>query len=213
MQEADLHVTPKAIEAMGFDVHAEGFRQADVRDVTLVWCEGPKSVSVVTYSRPVDDALTDADHVEWWERLDPGSDGATYLCEVVAPDLPEEAPSPREQGVAVQSVTPEDRGCTLTVVGSRDAIRRHVESHPGTGVDVPLSLRRLTDYRGPDDDLDALTARQREVLEAAYELGYYEVPREATADEIARRLDLDRSTVTEHLQRAERNLLSTVLSD
>jgi predicted DNA binding protein len=43
-------------------------------------------------------------------------------------------------------------------------------------------------------------------------MGYYEVPRDVSTNEIAAQLDLDSSTVAEHLQRAERNLLSTHLS-
>jgi len=50
------------------------------------------------------------------------------------------------------------------------------------------------------------------VLETAYDLGYFEVPRDTTADAIAQRLDLGRSTVTEHLQRAERKLVTRFFS-
>jgi predicted DNA binding protein len=42
-------------------------------------------------------------------------------------------------------------------------------------------------------------------------MGYYEVPKEVSADEIAAELNLDSSTVNEHLQRAERNLLEQIL--
>lgn len=38
-------------------------------------------------------------------------------------------------------------------------------------------------------------------------MGFYEVPKEASADDIAAELNLDPSTVNEHLQRAERNFL------
>jgi predicted DNA binding protein len=55
--------------------------------------------------------------------------------------------------------------------------------------------------------LDSLTSRWRSVSEIAYDLGFYEVPRQATVQNIAAQLDLDSATVSEHLQRAERNLL------
>jgi predicted DNA binding protein len=57
-----------------------------------------------------------------------------------------------------------------------------------------------------------LTARQREVIQTAFDLGYYEVPRAASTETVADELGLDSSTVAEHLQRAERNLLSEQLS-
>ena len=58
--------------------------------------------------------------------------------------------------------------------------------------------------------MDALTDRQREVLEVAYGLGYYDVPRMSSTAEIATELGVDDSTVAEHLQRPEHNLLESL---
>lgn len=211
MREAELHVPREAIEELGFETSSDGGQQVSVRDVTLLSCTDGESLSAVTYSEPVDDALENADHVAWWERLGRDGTGTTYLCRCIAPERLEESSTCDEVDPVVRQVTPEDGGFTLTLVGSQDAFR--CPAGADSEMDVPVSLRRLSDYEGPADDLDALTIRQREVLETAYEMGYYEVPRRTSADRIARRLDLDRSTVTEHLQRAERNLLSAVLSD
>lgn len=41
-------------------------------------------------------------------------------------------------------------------------------------------------------------------------MGYFVVPEEVTTDEIATALDLDPSTVREHLQRAQKNLLTAM---
>jgi predicted DNA binding protein len=49
------------------------------------------------------------------------------------------------------------------------------------------------------------------VLRTAHRLGYFAVPREASTAEVAAALGLDDSTVAEHLQRAERNLLDRLL--
>ena len=56
-----------------------------------------------------------------------------------------------------------------------------------------------------------LTDRQLEVLETAYEMGYFERPKRANATEVADRLDIAQSTVTEHLMAAQRKLLEDVL--
>jgi DNA-binding CsgD family transcriptional regulator len=56
-----------------------------------------------------------------------------------------------------------------------------------------------------------LTDRQREVLEAAYERGYFERPKQANATEIADDLGIAQSTFTEHLMTAQRKLLDDVL--
>lgn len=56
-----------------------------------------------------------------------------------------------------------------------------------------------------------LTDRQREVLQAAFERGYFERPKGANATEIAADLDIAPSTFTEHLVTAQRKLLGDVL--
>jgi len=57
-----------------------------------------------------------------------------------------------------------------------------------------------------------LTDRQREVLEAAFDAGYYDWPRECTGADVAAELDITSATFSEHIHAAERNLL-TVLFD
>lgn len=65
--------------------------------------------------------------------------------------------------------------------------------------------------QGSDCPLEDLTTRQQEVIEIAWKMGYYEVPKQVSADDIAVRLDLNSSTISEHLQRVERNLLKQIL--
>ena len=63
-----------------------------------------------------------------------------------------------------------------------------------------------------DSDLSRLTTKQRQALLAAYSLGYYDVPRRISSEQLAKRLKLGTSTYAEHLRKAERGLLSSVLS-
>lgn len=56
-----------------------------------------------------------------------------------------------------------------------------------------------------------LTDRQREVLQIAYERGYFERPKRANATELAAELDISQSTFTEHLVTAQRKILDDVL--
>ena len=58
-----------------------------------------------------------------------------------------------------------------------------------------------------------LTARQLEVLQTAYEMGYFERPKGANATEIAAELGISQSTATEHLIAAQRKILDDVLVD
>ena len=63
-----------------------------------------------------------------------------------------------------------------------------------------------------ESDLSRLTAKQRQALLTAYSLGYYDVPRRISSEELAKRLKLGTSTYAEHLRKAERRLLAGVLS-
>mgnify|MGYP006285591801 FL=1 len=81
-----------------------------------------------------------------------------------------------------------------------------------------VRLRRLTRSAAGEDnhtttiiDLGALTDRQREVLGAAYEHGYFEHPRGGNAADVADALDIAVPTFTEHLAAAQRNLLQELL--
>lgn len=52
--------------------------------------------------------------------------------------------------------------------------------------------------------------RQHEVLLAAWERGYYEIPRGVTTAELAESFDLDRRTVENHIRRAEQKLVNAM---
>jgi predicted DNA binding protein len=54
---------------------------------------------------------------------------------------------------------------------------------------------------------DQLSERQREVFELAQQSGYYTWPREISASELADKLDLSKTTILEHLRKAEAKLL------
>ncbi|MFC7045311.1 helix-turn-helix domain-containing protein [Halobacteriaceae archaeon GCM10025711] len=61
------------------------------------------------------------------------------------------------------------------------------------------------------DALPALSTRQRQVLVAAYDRGYYRIPRETTTAEIADAIGIDRRTAEEHLRRAENKFMDTLI--
>ena len=60
-------------------------------------------------------------------------------------------------------------------------------------------------------DRSNLTQRQLEILETAYEKGYFDRPRQSNATEIAAELDINPSTFREHLTAAESKILEDFL--
>lgn len=58
-----------------------------------------------------------------------------------------------------------------------------------------------------DQRLDSLTSTQRKVFEHAREAGYYEWPRGCSTRDLAADLDISKTTLLEHLRKAESKLL------
>jgi hypothetical protein len=60
--------------------------------------------------------------------------------------------------------------------------------------------------------LSKLTPRQRQMLLTAYALGYYDVPRRISSDDLARHLNVDKSTTVEYLRKTERKLIGGIIA-
>jgi predicted DNA binding protein len=88
----------------------------------------------------------------------------------------------------------------------REDLKAMIEEFKHIGVPTLGSITRF------DEPSSKLTARQHEVVEQAFEQGYFDLPRRHTAEEIAQTLDIDHSTFLEHVRKAQRKILSTALS-
>jgi predicted DNA binding protein len=79
------------------------------------------------------------------------------------------------------------------------------------GKGIEFSLERLY-TPGEEESAFNLTGPQREALVAAYESGYFGVPRDATLSKLSSRLDISKQSVSERLRRAQSRLVeNTVL--
>ncbi|MFC7154467.1 helix-turn-helix domain-containing protein [Halomarina halobia] len=97
----------------------------------------------------------------------------------------------------------------VTVAGRPEMLRKAFEQFPD---DVVIDVEQAGEYvPGHAQLLAALTDRQREVLETAVQLGYYDIPRRATHASIARELDCASSTIDEHLRKAEARLFGALV--
>jgi hypothetical protein len=98
-----------------------------------------------------------------------------------------------------------DGSYTFTVVGTQADVQAAVETVPD-GVDVTVEA---VGGRGVAEEslLGRLSERQRAAVAAALDCGYYDVPRGATTEDVARALGCAPSTAAEHLQRAEATVL------
>jgi hypothetical protein len=209
---ATVTISDANLDAIGIRELVSSWRRADIRAFEVL--AGDRRGAVVqieVVDRLVEERLTAVDAVSRWEHVATTGDRERYVLEVTVPAF---SPGLADSdgglfGTIDVSVTA--HGLAVTLVGTHAAIGDVVDDYERLG--LAPDLRSLVPYEGPDRSLDVLTERQREVVRTAYELGYYEVPRETTTEDVASELGVDASTVTEHLQRAERNLLGRYLSN
>lgn len=106
-----------------------------------------------------------------------------------------------------------DGRAKLAFLGSAKQIKKHLEyleRHAGGRYKVVS----LTDARfAPNSPIARLTEKQRRVLITAYKFGYYDLPRRIGSEELARKLNLVKSTFVAHRRKAERRLLTEMLSE
>jgi DNA-binding CsgD family transcriptional regulator len=100
-------------------------------------------------------------------------------------------------------------GLRITIVGTHEMLQQALEELPE---ETHISVEQVGEY-SPDgrNVLSLLTDRQLEVFETAVASGYYEVPRQATHEDIADGLGCAPSTVDEHLRKAESRILTSLV--
>jgi hypothetical protein len=75
-----------------------------------------------------------------------------------------------------------------------------------------LGLTSSIDKKEEESLLSRLSIKQRQALLTAFALGYYDVPRRISSEELSRHLNADKSTVVEHLRKAEKKLIDGIIS-
>lgn len=157
------------------------------------------------------DALDEVDLVLEYD-LTP-VDGSSFYAYVVEriPPIESELLSAFAQGnlVVVPPVDFSDGLATITFVGPAEDQRRLIGSLPEEYV---ADVERIGEFDHRYASVAGrLTDRQREAVRAAFRVGYYGVPRDATLDDVAAELDCSAASASKLLRRAETALMSVVL--
>jgi predicted DNA binding protein len=77
---------------------------------------------------------------------------------------------------------------------------------------IDLRVIRLYDLTDPKMGQYNISQKQREALICALEMGHFQVPREASLEDIAETLDISPRAVSERLRRGQTNLISNSLT-
>ncbi|MDZ7731133.1 MAG: bacterio-opsin activator domain-containing protein [Natrialbaceae archaeon] len=135
---------------------------------------------------------------------------------VVADDL---VPMLSEHGAAVRQLDATDSTLSVELdVPTESAARTLFD-----GLSERFSGVQLTSYQTRErpvqsiqelagDLLGGLTDQQADALRRAFHAGYYEWPRDASAEELAATMDITRQTFHQHLRAGERKLIGGILS-
>lgn len=161
---------------------------------------------------PLTEAIEESNTVLAWDVLDV-QDEIFHLYIHVPPGQPAGSLMALTQKYALIIDTPlkftDQGGLRTTIVGTHEMLRQALSETPDG---VRFAVEQAGQYTPDREDiLSILTKRQHEVFETAVEEGYYEIPREATHEDIADSLECAPSTVDEHLRKAESRVLSSLM--
>jgi hypothetical protein len=98
-----------------------------------------------------------------------------------------------------------------TIIGTRVQVDKMLSRLEKAG--MSFKIVSASDARfAPDSLFMSLTASQRKTMATAYSSGYFDVPRRTNSKELAWSLGISKSTLSEHLRKAEKHLLTQILS-
>lgn len=183
--------------------------------------EGGRFLAYASGSTATVKALSEGvDDLEGIERVDLLGDesaiGETCRCELQLENPPLIEPIVANDA-QIRRITFRNNSCRVVLLASASVtIQRITESLQNEfEFAIPLAIRNVnrnesTSRHSSSTVTAELTDRQRGVLEAAYERGYFDWPRETTGVEVAESLDISPSTLSEHMRTSERKLLEAI---
>jgi hypothetical protein len=155
-------------------------------------------------------ALVDDRTVEDVERI-AESEGRRVYQIGIAPDRRMLAAEGAKFGIQVLSIVADEGNWRLRL---RAQDREALVGVRELAADLRLSFRVRTVYRErPDRSAVVLTPAQEELVETAYENGYFAQPRESSLEDLAERLDISPSAASGRLRRAMEALVAETVAD
>jgi hypothetical protein len=159
--------------------------------------------------------LTDSDHVVDFSITRGEEDGWWYSYTHFEPNEVNERMLEMKYEMELAMEMPieiePDGSMVFTLVGPEEGFA----AAPPTDVEgYEMEIVETGDHHPDVGDLFlSLTERQREVLAAAVDLGYYDDPRAATHEDIAAAVDAAPSTVGEHLRKVESRVFGQLVRE
>lgn len=155
-------------------------------------------------------AAADDGTVDRLERVTTFDEGALYRTEWTDPDDGLLGWLRGNEAALIESESIDGEWLLKLRVDSREMLgdlRAHCDRNG-----VRFRLVRLFSLSNPKTGQFDVSRKQREVLVVSLEMGYYEIPREATLGDVADALDISTNSASERLRRAQTNLLNNTVT-
>ena len=171
------------------------------RKIPYVWAENGDHAAFV-------DAARDDPTVERIERAAELRDGTLYRVRWSGNDLFRAMDG--DDATILQAKGTADEWFLKIRSDSRASLRRFREHCREQ--DVEFEVERLVRLTDPKMGQYGVTPKQREAVLTALELGYFEIPRAGTLDDVAAELGISNRAASERLRHGLTNLVSNALS-
>jgi predicted DNA binding protein len=98
----------------------------------------------------------------------------------------------------------------ISILGEQKDLKRFIELvKPTSKRIINMTVKRAAYEK--KDVLSALTDKQRQTVIAAFDHGYYDYPKKITSEELARKINISKGTMMEHLRKAEGRIMREIL--
>jgi HTH DNA binding domain len=193
----------------------DSIRNVDFFDVLHFLKEEPEEIALICRVKFKDPAVN-VMNLPWMAEdevqiLDKGKDGALTLYYRGEPNL-ESKKLWQSGGYLATPYEIRDGKIKLTFLGNNRQAKSFLSFLKKLEVVYKIDL--LTEAKfGGDSPLRRLTEKQRRVLQTAFNLGYYDIPRRIGSDELARKLGIRNPTLVAHRRKAERLLMIEIFQE
>jgi len=99
---------------------------------------------------------------------------------------------------------------TISMMGETKNLSDFVEMIRNAGTIRKMSFRRAAYQKA--DILAVLTDRQREVMVAAFQNGYYDFPKKISSKRLCRKVSISKPTLLQHMRKAEGRILKEIMT-
>jgi len=98
---------------------------------------------------------------------------------------------------------------TYTLIAEEKMLRKFFKIMKLMGT-IEKTIFLKADYKGHGIQ-NVLTEKQNKILQEAIKWGYYKYPREIDTDELSKRVGVSRTTLVEHLRKAENRIMEQII--